>query len=184
MSCICFRKAMATKLMVSRANTEFIQQKSTQQYQARIIKAIKHKLDISRAQWENSLQEKTLMSTDVNLQNGEMWTDKSFQKADESKVPFRTQSVRVVSSSLIDYSSMNCKLILELDIRQFSPDDEITFRTDKQGLLVCSKQTNPKNKIMEKIKIIPVHGLIESERIKVRPSSYGTILLELQVIKN
>lgn len=93
-------------------------------------------------------------------------------------------SVRVLSCIVVARKSPRHHDIQQVtvDISAFLPNGEVAFHTEKNGLLVCAKcPASRQHAAVEQVKVIPVPGLIETERIKVIPVSKGVMTLELKI---
>ena len=183
--------------------------KSIEDYQRIIVDRIKGHFDKRRKQWDLDLKRRvqclsrssSMAYLPRNIQNIDSWNgipkaceriplqseskDESGGKVDLSgNKPCRSASVRVVSSCLVhkDMDSYNT-LQMEIDISEYLPEGEVRFTATTDGLLVCAKYVQKGRETLEKVKVIPVDGLVETERLKFRPSSKGTMVLELCVRK-
>ena len=167
--------------------------KSIEDYQRQIINRIKDHFQRSRDEWQRKFhpQNKKLHRSRSGSEPVETSCCQESQNTELVKSgceqcrnsPCRTPSVRILSSNIISNQHDQDSVQVTVDISEFLPDGEVTFRTEKNGLIVCA-QFPHKSGAMEKVKVIPVTGLVETERIKVIPQSHGTMVLELKVTKH
>ena len=166
--------------------------KSIDDYQRQIINRIKDHFQRSRDEWQRKIHPRKKLERTASTRSKPVETScsrcqdnsKDFpdnQEQEQSRlVPYRSPSVRILSCNVVNVQSRHMQVTV--DISEFLPDGEVTFRTEKNGLLVCAKfPAELHDTPIEKVKLIPVPGLIETERIKVIPVSKGVMTIELKI---
>eukprot|EP00923_Selenidium_pygospionis_P019399 GHVN01033947.1.p1 GENE.GHVN01033947.1~~GHVN01033947.1.p1 ORF type:complete len:209 (+),score=3.54 GHVN01033947.1:127-753(+) len=178
--------------------------KSIEAYQRSIINRIKEHFHRNRDDWERKLRPRRNKkldhseSTPEDLVTKTSYSPNSSDAYSSSHTPSiscnRLPSVRVLRTQSTETTNLNGTtniIQITVDISPFLPDGEVTFRTEKDRLVVCARfpsnatsRTVKKVKDEEKVKVIPVPGLLESERIRVLPASiHGAMIVELKVAK-
>lgn len=170
-----------------------IRRKSIEDYQKQIIDKIKNHFQRNREEWEMNLQRKihpepvAKVEQEIGCRNCQQsQTRTSNMDLKVGNLPSRSPSVRILSCQIINKTTQEKTMQLEVDISEFLPDEEVTFKPEKNGLAVCAKFTGSMfdKQSIEKVKFIPVKGLVETERIKIRPTSNGSVILELKVLSS
>ena len=184
--------------------------KSVEDYQRRIVDRIKDHFQRNKDEWESNLKRK------INRQSSCLQKQKSCPNLNKSicthskveseckacsgskksvrfssdfkdrKTGSKQPSVRIMACDVINNKSTIKTMQLQVDVSEFLPNGEVTFRSERDALTVCAKYPCPESsdKSIQKVKSIPIPGLIETERIGVKPGSRsGAMILELKVAK-